>query len=308
MEVVTSMAPVLNIAADRPATLAQGFQLGPYLVLGLIAKGGMGQVYLAHDTRRDRSVALKVLTPGVPADGDRQARFAREARTTALLNHPNIVALFDVGSHDGAPFVVSELLEGETLRTRLKRGPLSATVASAYAMEVARGLIAAHQLGVVHRNLKPENLFITDDDRVKILDFGTRPDVLMGPVDYVSPEQARGLPSDHRSDIFSLGVILYEMVTGAAPFHGDSAGETLDAILEKEMPPIRSFDADVPPELERVIRHCLEKNPEMRFQSARDLIFSLEWSSYFTMRSRQPAASSPSGSWKRGLAALLRLI
>jgi serine/threonine protein kinase len=272
--------------------------LGPYQVEGLIGKGGMGEVYRAHDTRLNRGVALKVLAASDPTDSERLARFTREARTTALVNHPNIVAVYDVGSHAGVPFVISELLDGETVRVKMREGALPLNVAVHYGLEIARGLVAAHQLGVVHRDLKPENIFITRDERVKILDFGlakcrdetlgllrrdstisTGPGTILGTVGYMSPEQVRGMPTDHRSDIFSLGVILYEMIAGVPPFHGDSAVETLNAILKDDPPALRyreAREAPVPSELERVVRHCLEKVPDVRFQTARDLIFSLE--------------------------------
>ena len=258
-------------------TLAAGSQLGPYQVESLIARGGMGEVYRARDTRLDRQVALKVLSPSSATDAERLTRFAREARAGALLNHPNIVSVYDVGSHEGMPFVVSELLHGGTLRERMKAGALPATVAVKYGLQVARGVVAAHEHGVVHRDLKPENIFITQDDRVKILDFGlakyrtealealqqdpsfsTQPGVLLGTVGYMSPEQVRGLPLDCRSDIFSLGVILYEMVSGAAPFKGDSAVEKLNAILKDDPPCLRHGDAKISAELDRLIRHCLD--------------------------------------------------
>ena len=261
---------------------------------GLIASGGMGDVYRARDTRLDRNVALKVLAPSVTADPERLARFAQEARTTALLNHPNIVAVYDVGADAGIPFVVSELLRGETLRARMKDGALAVGVAVTYAAEVARGLVAAHRLGVVHRDLKPENIFITEDERVKILDFGlakcrnetlglsdqdssvsTQPGTILGTVGYMSPEQVRGGPTDERSDIFSLGVILHEMISGVAPFLGNSAIETLYAILKTDAPALPRREG-ISPELEHVVRHSLEKGPDARFQSARDLVWVLE--------------------------------
>jgi serine/threonine protein kinase len=275
--------------------LEAGFRLGPYEVDSWIGSGGMGDVYRARDTRLERDVAVKVLSGHGTVDDEQLARFSREARTTALLNHPNIVAVYDVGADRGVPFVVSEFLRGETLRLRMRDGALPARVAVSYAAEIARGLFAAHYLGVVHRDLKPENIFVTDDERVKILDFGlakcrhitpsvpagnasisTQPGALLGTVGYMSPEQARGLTADSRSDIFSLGVILHEMVAGVAPFHGDSAVETLHAIIKDDPPPPPRREG-VTPALEHVIRHCLEKGPEMRFQSARDLAFVLEF-------------------------------
>lgn len=301
--------------------LHTGSRLGPYEVDSLIASGGMGTVFRARDTRLNRQVALKVLAPGGPIDPERLARFTQEARTTALLNHPNIVAVYDVGADRGMPFVVSELLRGETLRARMKGGALPVRVAVGYAAEIARGLFAAHHLGVVHRDLKPENIFITDDERVKILDFGlakcrhdtlditredssvsTQPGTLLGTVGYMSPEQVRGAATDSRSDIFSLGVILHEMISGTAPFHGDSAVETLHAIL-KDDPPVLPRSKGVAPALEHVIRHCLEKSPDARFQSARDLAFVLE----FMLRA--PDAQPPRTSQARGfLASILNLL
>jgi serine/threonine protein kinase len=272
-----------------PTALAPGSRLGPYLVDTLIGKGGMGEVYRARDTRLNRDVALKVLAASHPADSE---RLTQEARTTALLNHPNIVAVYDVGSHAGVPFVISELLDGETLRMKMRDGALPLKAAGHYALEIARGLVAAHQAGIAHRDLKPENIFITRDERVKILDFGlaecrhdtlrhdssmsTWPGTMLGTVGYMSPEQVRGRPTDHRSDLFSLGVILYEMLAGTAPFHGDSAVETLNAVLKEDPPTLRSRNRRISGALERVVRHCLEKSADARFQTARDLIFGLE--------------------------------
>jgi serine/threonine protein kinase len=304
---------------STPMNLETGSQLGPYEVDALIAKGGMGEVYQARDTRLNRKVALKVLAPSFTTDSNRLARFEREARTTALLNHPNIVAVYDVGSHEGVPFVVSELLQGDTLRTRLRDGALPPRVAMTYALEIARGLVAAHDVGVVHRDLKPENIFITQSERVKILDFGlakcrnetlgfpeqdssksTRPGTLLGTVGYMSPEQVRGAPTDDRSDIFSLGVIIHEMISGIAPFHGDSAVETLHAILKDE-PAALPDSGEISDELGHVIRHCLEKDADARFQSARDLVFVLE----MAIRSGTVASRAPQS---RGVfAALLAL-
>jgi serine/threonine protein kinase len=214
---------------------------------------------------------------------------------TALLNHPNVVGVYDVGSHDGLPYVVSELLYGETLRARMTRGPLPVRVAIGHAVEIAHGLAAAHEAGIVHRDLKPENIFVTEDERIKILDFGlakcrketlglphqdswksTQPGTILGTVGYMSPEQVRGASTDARADIFSFGVILHEMLSGAAPFHGDSAVETMHAILKDETPALPPRTG-CSPALELVVRHCLEKNPPARFQSARDLSFVLQF-------------------------------
>jgi eukaryotic-like serine/threonine-protein kinase len=281
--------------------LSAGLKLGPYEIESLIGSGGMGEVYRARDTRRDRKVALKVFVPGVTLDADRLARFSEEARMTGLLNHPNILGVYDVGLHDGLPYVVSELLHGETLRARMMGGPLPVRVAVAHALEIAHGLVAAHDAGIVHRDLKPENIFVTDDERLKILDFGlakcrketlglphldwsksTQPGTILGTVGYMSPEQVRGTATDARSDIFSFGVILHEMISGVAPFHGDSAIETLHAILKDDAPALPPGKDR--PDLEHLVRHCLEKNPTARFQSARDLTFVLEFTAEFMLR------------------------
>jgi eukaryotic-like serine/threonine-protein kinase len=281
--------------------LSAGLKLGPYEIESLIGSGGMGEVYQARDTRLGRKVALKVLVPGITLDADRLARFAEEARMTGLLNHPNILGVYDVGLHDGLPYVVSELLHGHTLRERMMGGPLPVRVAVGHALEIAHGLVAAHDTGIVHRDLKPENIFVTDDERLKILDFGlakcrketlglphqdssksTQPGTILGTVGYMSPEQVRGTATDARSDIFSFGVILHEMISGVAPFHGDSAIETLHAILKDDAPALPPFKDR--PQLEQVVRHCLEKNPTARFQSARDLTFVLEFTAEFVLR------------------------
>src|SRR6478672_2851270 len=219
--------------------LSSGTKLGPYEIQSLVGAGGMGEVYRAHDSRLDRTVAVKVLPASFSADRDRMQRFAQEARAAAALNHPNILSIFDIGDQQGSLYVVSELLEGETLRERLRNGALSARKAIDYALQVARGLAAAHEKGIVHRDLKPENLFVTNDGRVKILDFGlakltqseaqsgpqtnlptaTEPGVVMGTLGYMSPEQVKGKPADQRSDIFAFGAILYEMLSGQRAFH-----------------------------------------------------------------------------------------
>jgi eukaryotic-like serine/threonine-protein kinase len=293
--------------------LHTGSRLGRYEVDDLIASGGMGDVYRARDTRLDRPVALKVLATSVLADPERLLRFTHEARTTALINHPNIVAVFDVGAEDGLPFVVSELLQGVTLRARLSHGRLPVRTAVAYGLEIAHGLTAAHHLGVVHRDLKPENIFVTDDGRLKILDFGlakcrhetlglpdtssqsTQPGTILGTVGYMSPEQVRGVPVDERSDIFSLGVILFEMIAGCAPFERETPVETLYAILKEDAPAL-GRRPEVTDELDHVVRHCLERTPNARFQSARDLAFVLE----FQLRTTQlpPPVERRQSGWK----------
>jgi len=279
-------------------SLTPGSRLGPYEILAPLGAGGMGEVYRAKDPRLGREVAIKVLPASFSKDADRLRRFEHEARAAGVLNHPNITAVYDIGSHDGAPYVVTELLEGETLRGRLAAGALSTRKALDYAIQIARGLAAAHEKGIVHRDLKPENLFVTRDGRVKILDFGlaklkqpeeesqktdlatatvgTEPGVVLGTMGYMSPEQVRGKPADFRSDIFAFGAILYEMLSGQRAFHGDTAADTISAILTKEPPDLSATNRDVHPGLDRIVRHCLEKNPEERFHSAHDLAFDLE--------------------------------
>jgi len=277
--------------------LTSGTKLGPYEIQAPIGAGGMGEVYRARDSRLHRDVAIKVLPASFASDPDRLNRFAQESRATAALNHPNILSIFDIGSDNGKPYVVSELLHGETLRERLRSGALSYRKAIECAKHIADGLAAAHEKGIVHRDLKPENVFITEDGRVKILDFGlaklTRPEAdssgdaptqqvetdagtVMGAIGYMSPEQVRGKPADARSDIFSLGAILYEMLSGKRAFHGDSPVDTMSAILKKDPPDLSETNRNVAPALERIVRHCLEKNAAERFQSARDVAFNLE--------------------------------
>src|SRR6185369_9031021 len=228
-------------------TLASGTRLGPYETLGQLGAGGMGEVYRARDPRLGREVAIKVLPSSLSQDADRLRRFEQEARAAGVLNHPNIMAVYDIGSADGAPYIVTELLEGETLRARLAGGAVPVRKATDYAIQVARGLAAAHEKSIVHRDLKPENLFITKDGRVKILDFGlakltrpeatsgadaptvhavTEPGLIMGTAGYMSPEQVRGQTADQRSDIFSFGAILYEMISGKRAFHGETSADT----------------------------------------------------------------------------------
>jgi Tol biopolymer transport system component len=260
----------------------------------------MGEVYRASDERLGRDVALKILKPSLANDQDRLRRFEQEARAAAALSHPNIVAIYDIGMHDGAPYIVSELLEGQTLRERLLDGPISRRQVVEYARQIAQGLVAAHEKRIVHRDLKPENLFITKDGRVKILDFGiaklissgfgsepgkaapaaslttqTKVGSVLGTVAYMSPEQLRGKAVDHRSDIFSFGAILYEMLTGKRAFAGETQVDTLTAILKEEPADLIREGQNIPFAFEQVVRHCLEKEPENRFQTARDLAFAL---------------------------------
>ena len=240
-------------------SVAAGTRLGPYQILALVGAGGMGEVYRAHDPRLGRDVAIKVLPAALSTDPDRLRRFEQEARAAGALNHPNILTVHEIGTHDGQPYIVSELLEGQTLRDALGHAALPVRKAIDYAIQISHGLAAAHEKRIVHRDLKPENLFITNDSRVKILDFGlaklteaaaagvgapmmatraadTSPGMVLGTVGYMSPEQVRGLAVDHRSDSFSFGSILYEMLWGARAFTGDTAADTISAILVKEPP------------------------------------------------------------------------
>ncbi len=278
--------------------LSAGARLGPCEVVALLGAGGMGEVYRARDTRLGRDVAVKLVHPRFAADPEQLRRFEQEARAASQLDHPNILVVHDLGSHEGGPYIVSELLEGESLRERLG-APMPPRKAIEYVVQVAHGLAAAHEKGIVHRDLKPENLFVTKDGRVKILDFGiaklaqpvvssvpltealtasppTEPGVVMGTVSYMSPEQVEGKAIDQRSDLFSLGVVLYELLSGRRPFQKETAAETMTAILREEPPELAETNTAVSPGLERVVRHCLEKEPSSRFQSAADVAFALE--------------------------------
>ena len=277
-------------------TLTAGSRLGPYEIVSPLGAGGMGEVYKARDTKLNREVAIKVLPERLAGDPDALQRFEREARAVAALSHPNILAIHDFGDQDGTAYAVTELLEGKTLRERLE-GPLPARKAIEYAVQVAHGLAAAHGKGIVHRDLKPENIFVTDDGRVKILDFGlarqqspvlsgaplteapttpasTEPGVVLGTVGYMSPEQVRGYAADHRSDVFSFGAVLYEMLTGRRAFRGASAADTMSAVLNAE-PELAPAFSTSEPALTQIVRRCLEKSPGERFQSAQDLAFAL---------------------------------
>ena len=273
----------------------------------------MGEVYRARDTRLDRTVAIKIMPANFSADAERLHRFEQEARAAAALNHPNILAIFDIGTANGSPYIVSELLEGETLREAMRDKVLPLRKAIDYGCQIARGLAAAHEKGIIHRDLKPENVFVSKDGHVKILDFGlaklvapasapevtsaptidhqTTPGVVLGTVGYMSPEQVRGLSSDQRSDIFSLGAILYESLSGKRAFQGKTSADTMSAILKEEPPELSSMNRAVPPAIDRIVHHCLEKNPEERFQSARDVAFGLEaLSSATSITAAEPAA------------------
>jgi eukaryotic-like serine/threonine-protein kinase len=299
--------------------LTSGSKLGPYEIVAPLGAGGMGEVYRARDSRLKREVAIKVLPPALSQDADRLRRFEQEALATAALNHPNILAVFDVGTHEDAPYVVSELLEGETLRDRLRGGSITVRKTLDYALQIAHGLAAAHEKGIIHRDLKPENLFVTKDGRVKILDFGlaklTQPEsgdhtslptmthateagVVLGTAGYMSPEQVRGVAVDARSDIFSFGAILYEMISGKRAFHRDTAADTMSAILKEDPADLSETNRNVSPALERIVQHCLEKSPEQRFHSASDIAFDLEHLSGVsstTARTATTAAVRPQG-------------
>lgn len=298
-------------------TLTAGTKLGPYEILSPLGAGGMGEVHRARDTRLAREVAVKVLPEAFARHADRLQRFEHEARLLSTLNHPNIVAIHDVGCEGELHYLVSELLEGQTLREKMSAGPISPRRATEYAVEIARGLSAAHDRGVVHRDLKPDNIFITRDNRIKILDFGlakqaagegglpgesatiagpapTEPGIVMGTVGYMSPEQVRGQTVDHRSDIFSFGAILYEMLSGKRAFKGETGVETMNAILKDDPPELSESGLHVTPGLERIVRHCLEKEPGLRFQSARDLAFDLESLSSLSSTSKAVVAQRAS--------------
>jgi len=274
--------------------LGPGTRLGAYEILTLIGSGGMGEVYRARDPRLGRDVAIKVLPAEFSADADRLRRFEQEARAAAALNHPNILAVYDIGTHNDSPYIVSELLDGQTLRERLAQGALAVRQAVEFVSQIVCGLAAAHAKGIVHRDLKPDNVFLTRDGRVKILDFGlaktgmvpagdadvtrapqTLDGAVLGTVGYMAPEQLRGEPVDARADIFAVGVLLYELITGQTPFRRGSAADTMSAVLREE-PPDLAVQRGTPASLARIVRRCLEKDPIDRFQTARDLGFALE--------------------------------
>jgi eukaryotic-like serine/threonine-protein kinase len=276
--------------------LSAGSKIGPYEIQCPLGAGGMGEVYRARDTRLGRDVALKIIPESFAHEPDRLRRFEQEARAVAALNHPNILAIHDIGQHDGSPFLVSELLEGETLRVVLERGAVPQRKTIEYGVQIAHGLAAAHEKGIVHRDLKPENIFVTKDGRIKILDFGlaklienpgsdsedltlttphTAAGMVIGTSSYMAPEQVRGKAADARTDIFAFGAVLYEMLFGVRAFRRDTTAETMTAVLRDDPPELSSAGHLGSPALERIVQRCLEKNPEERFQSARDLSFAL---------------------------------
>ena len=274
-----------------------GRVIGHYRVVEKIGAGAMGEVFRARDERLDREVALKLIRPASSANPDHLRRFELEARAAAALNHPNIVAVYDIGVDEGTPYIVCELLEGQTLRKRLSQGALPVPLAVEYSLQIVQGLTAAHQRRIIHRDLKPENLFVTTDGRIKILDFGvaklqsateesgrtveelttiTKSGMVLGTVAYMAPEQLRGKPVDHRCDIFSVGAILYEMLAGRRAFRGETEVDTITAVLREDPPDSDLEQAGIPLQFRQIVRHCLEKEPENRFQSASDLGFALE--------------------------------
>ena len=300
--------------------LTPGTKLGPYEILGSLGAGGMGEVYRACDPRLGREVAIKVLPSSFCRDPERLRRFEQETRAAGALSHPNVLAVFDVGTDGSAPYLVTELLDGVSLRERLREGALPFRTALDCAAQIAEGLAAAHDKGIVHRDLKPDNIFVCRDGRAKILDFGlaksvgdeprdatvtswkpvsqTEPGVMLGTAGYMSPEQVRGQKADRRSDIFSFGAVLYEMLSGQRAFHKSTAADTSSAILKEDPPDLLAMGRNIPAALDRIVRHCLEKNPEQRFQSAQDLAFHLE-----SMSSVSDSRPVIPGSRARGVAA-----
>jgi serine/threonine protein kinase len=292
--------------------IAPGTRIGPYEIVSSIGAGGMGEVYQASDARLGRKVAIKVLHTA-SVDAEHVRRFEQEARAAGMLSHPNILTIYDIGNHEGSPYIVSELLEGHTLRERLLDGPITVRKALDCAIQVARGLAAAHEKGIVHRDLKPENIFLLRDGRAKILDFGvaklkepafavtlegptiglTRPGMVIGTASYMSPEQVVGRDTAPSSDLFSLGILLYEMVSAKRPFERGSAVEVMNAILKDEPRPLAEVSPGLPPALERVILHCMEKEPAHRFQSAHDLAFDLEMLAGVSVSRTSPAVAVP---------------
>src|SRR5215510_1436874 len=284
--------------APMYAPISVNTVIGQYKIISKIGEGGMGEVFRARDTKLGRDVAIKVLPACLLKNIDRLDRFGQEARAAGSLNHPNILVIHQIGSHEGVPYMVSELLEGETLRKRLEYGPKPQRKVIDYALQIAKGLAAAHEKGIVHRDIKPENIFVTKDGRIKILDFGlakltarletaqsetlmsgevqTDPGTVMGTMGYMSPEQLKGETVDHRSDIFSFGAVLYEMLSGKRAFRRNTMAETVSAILHEDPPELSESNKNVSPALECFVRHCLEKNPAERFHSARDLGFALD--------------------------------
>ncbi len=299
---------------ESTMSLTNSTTLGPYEIVSTLGAGGMGEVYRARDSRLDRDVAIKVLPEQFAENQDALARFRRESKAVAALSHPNIRGLYDIGTDKGRTYAVMELLEGETLADRLQRSALDWRKAVGIAQGIADGLAAAHGKGIIHRDIKPQNIFLTADGSVKILDFGlarmkepgtgggpgltatrtleTQVGAIMGTVQYMSPEQVRGQPADARSDIFAFGCLLHEMLTGTRPFSRETNAETMAAIINEDAPLLADAGSGAPPELQRIATHCLEKNPDQRFQSARDLAFAL--------KGIEPTKAAPVGSKRTG--------
>ncbi|MGH9240941.1 MAG: protein kinase domain-containing protein, partial [Vicinamibacterales bacterium] len=291
--------------------LIPGTRLGNYEIVAAVGAGGMGEVYRSRDPRLNRDVAIKVLSPQLANDPAAVGRFEREAMSVARLSHPNILSIFEFVQQNGTAFVVTEFVEGETLRARLDGGPLAARRAVSYALQIAGGIAAAHARGIVHRDLKPENVMITRDDHVKILDFGlakpvattamdqtlatgvaTAAGIVLGTFGYMAPEQVRGLEVDHRADMFAFGAVLYEMLSGQRAFKGETAADTMSAILSKDPPELDTARLAIMPGLDRLVRRCLEKSPDLRFQSANDLAFALETLTTASTASSQAALAA----------------
>ncbi|HEV8119359.1 MAG TPA: protein kinase [Thermoanaerobaculia bacterium] len=304
-------------------TLTAGTRLGPYEILSKLGAGGMGEVYRARDSRLERDVAVKVLPKELVSDPEALSRFEKEAKAVAALSHPNILAIHDFGNENGVAYAIMELLEGDTLREKLDAGALPQRKALDYALQIAQGLAAAHERGIVHRDLKPQNLFVTRDGIVKILDFGlvkrrletpgdenssapttpgTRTGTILGTVGYMSPEQVRGMPADHRSDIFALGAVLFEMLTGGRAFRQESDVETMMSILREDPLDASPAGRALPPEIAEIVGHCLEKSPEERFQSARDLAFALRVAE---REARGPSSGRSDGAPRSGVTGVL---
>ena len=311
--------------------ISAGARLGPYEIVSLVGAGGMGEVWRASDPRLGRDVAIKVLPEEFLEGEEGKKRFEREARALASLSHPNVAAIHSFEEVSGRHLLVMELLEGTTLREKLDSGPVPPRQAVDYALQIAKGLSAAHEKGIVHRDLKPENLIVSKDGHLKILDFGlakrteqapdgdetsapteskhTEPGVVMGTVGYMSPEQVRGLPVDHRSDVFSFGAILYELLSGKRAFKRDTAADTMSAILKEEPPELSESGRNIPPALDRVVKHCLEKDRGNRFQSAKDVAFALTEASSPAMTSGAQASRATSRTTKMiGVAAAFALL
>jgi len=292
-----------------------GTRIGPFEISLAIGAGGMGEVFRARDTRLNRDVAIKVLPKDFVSDADRLRRFEQEAKTLAALNHPNVLTIHDAGVHEGAPYLVSELLEGRTLREEINGGALPVRKATKYALQIAHGLAAAYSKQIIHRDLKTENIFVTKEGRVKILDFGLAklrvnpkseignlksPDmptvinttgIVLGTPAYMSPEQVRGESADHRSDIFAFGCVLYEMLSGTRAFRRNTPVESMNAVLNDAPPELSTTHLNIPPALGRIVERCLEKQSDNRFQSAKDLAFALEGASLTGAQASQGESS-----------------